>query len=102
MKLPFLSVAYFCASHATNITLKHRTNCKSITREKLIHRCVDNQNFTKQSNRILYEIHESIRFVRITTEIQNSINNLLSMLNLQIGKKQKYMTFLLRWWISKC
>jgi len=24
MKLPFLSVAYFCASHATNIILKHR------------------------------------------------------------------------------
>lgn len=45
MKLPFLSVAYFCASHATNIILK-RT--KSITRQKLIRRCADNQDFTEQ------------------------------------------------------
>jgi len=86
MKLPFLSVAYFCASHATNIILKHRTNCKSITREKLIHRCVDNENFTKQSNRILCEIHEFMYSVywcvivqilswELQLELKNSINN---------------------------
>lgn len=69
MKLPFLSVAYFCASHATNITLK---STKSITRQKLIHRCADNQNFIEQSNRIL------VYTVALTKAYSNFIVQVLS------------------------